>query len=168
MERIKQGSQRTEELNQRIAYRNMPSSPLQPQFDIRPQSSKYAKMPIVDRRENHQELIKVIPTYDIGVTFNPGSAQGPWSGFATNINNESRLRNQFYALQKGAGQSSFIPSKESDLYKHRPIPVTPSEQPFPDLFDKAQFTEFNPCPKGLGGNFFENCTRQQIKELSSL
>lgn len=168
MDRIKQGSQRTEEINQRMAYRNMPSSPLQPQFDIRPQSSKYTKLQVVDRHENHHEAIQVIPTYDIGVTFNPGSAQGPWSGFATNINNESRLRNQFFALQKGAGQSCYIPNKDSDLYKHMPIPVTPSHQPFPDLFHKSSFEEFNPCPTGLGGNFFENCTRQQIKELSSL
>ena len=168
MDRIKQGSQRTEEINQRMAYRNLPSSQLQPQFDIRPQSSKYTKMQVVDRHVNHHEAILDIPTYDISVTFNPGSAQGPWSGFATNIKNESRLRNQFFALQKGAGQSCYIPAKQSDLYNHIPIPTTPSQQQFPDLFNKAPFEEFNPCPTGLGVNFFENCTRQQIKELSSL
>jgi hypothetical protein len=166
MDRIKQGSQRTEELNQRMASRNIPSNKLQAQFDIRSVSSKYAKMPIVDRRENHNEPIQHMPTYDISTTFNPGNAQGPWSGFATNINNESRLRNQFFALQKGAGQSSYIPSAHSDLYVHRPIPATPSQQPFPDLFAQPSFENFNPCPTGLGGNFFENCTRQQIKELS--
>lgn len=166
MDRIKQGSQRTEELNQRISLRNVPSSQLQAQFDIRPISSKYAKMPIVDRHENHSEAIRVVPTYDIEATFNPGNAQGPWSGFATNINNESRLRNQFFALQKGAGQSCYIPYKQSDLYVHRPIPQTPSEQMFPDLFAQPIFDEFNPCPTDLGVKFFENCTRQQIKELS--
>ena len=53
MDRIRQGSTRTEELNQRISSRNIPSNQLQAQFDIRPVSSKYAKMPIVDRHENH-------------------------------------------------------------------------------------------------------------------
>lgn len=166
MDRIRQGSTRTEELNQRISSRNIPSNQLQAQFDIRPVSSKYAKMPIVDRHENHIEKIQVVPTYDIAETFNPGNAQGPWSGFATNINNESRLRNQFFALQKGAGQSCYIPSKDSDLYVQRIIPTTASQQQFPDLFTKPNFEVFNPCPTGLGVKFFENCTRQQIKELS--
>jgi len=166
MDRIMPGNQRTEEINQRISYRNMPSSQLQPQFDIRPLSSKYAKMPIVDRHVNHKVPINVIPTYDIETTFNPGSAQAPWSGFAANINNESRLRNQFYALQNGAGQSCYIPFKNSELYNPPVIAATANQQPFPDLFKNQPFEEFNPCPKGLGLNFFENCTRQQIKELA--
>jgi hypothetical protein len=163
MERIRQGSQRTEELNQRIAYRNIPSSQLQPQFDIRPQSSKYAKMPIVDRHENHQVPLQALPAYDIETTFNPGTAQAPWSGFATNVNNESRLRNQFFALQKGAGQAVYIPAKNSDMYQVH-VPKTAYAQPFPGLFTKIEFEEFNPCPKNVGTGFFENCTRQQIKE----
>lgn len=165
MERIRQGSQRTEELNQRIAYRNIPSNQLQAQFDIRPQSSKYAKMPIVDRHEKHKVPLQVVPAYDIERTFNPGTAQGPWSGFATNVNNESRLRNQFFALQKGAGQASYIPAKNSDMYKVS-VPKTTDEQPFPGLFTKFTFEEFNPCPKDLGTSFFDNSTRQQIKELA--
>ena len=165
MERIGQGSRRTEELNQRMAYRNIPSSQLQPQFDIRPQSSKYAKMPIVDRREKHTVEIQDIPTYTIETTFNPGTAQGPWSGFASNVNNESRLRNQFFALQRGAEQAYYIPPKNSDMYEVY-IPQTESQQPFPDLFTKYKFEAFNPCPTNLGNNFFENCTRQQLKELA--
>ena len=165
MDRIMPGNQRTEELNERISYRNMPSSQLQPQFDIRPLSSKYAKMPIVDRHVNHTVPINVIPTYDIETTFNPGTAQAPWSGFATNINNESRLRNQFFALQNGGGQSCYIPANNSELYNPPIQAATPDQQPFPGLFMKQPFEEFNGCPKGLGLSFFENCTRQQIKEL---
>jgi len=165
MERIRPGNQRTEELNQRMAHRNMPSNQLQPQFDIRPISSKYAKMPIVDRHELSNTPIQAMPAYDIATMFNPGTAQAPWAGFASNINNESRLRNQFFALQKGAGQGTYIPSKNSDLYEVE-IPVTASQQPFPGLFTKDTFEEFNPCHKDLGVNFFENCTRQQIKDLA--
>lgn len=166
MDRLKQGNERTEELNDRIAYRNVPSGQLQPQFDIRPLSSKYAKMPIVDPRVNHATPIHAHPTFNIETTFNPGNAQAPWSGFAANINNESRLRNQFYALQRGAGQSCFIPGKNSDLYNTRQISSNDLQQPFPELFSKPIFDEFNPCPSGLGISFFENCTRQQIKDLS--
>jgi hypothetical protein len=166
MERMREGNQRTEELNQRMSYRNIPSSQLQPQYDIRPQSTKYATMPIVDRRINHTTPIQVIPTYEIETTFNPGTAQAPWSGFAANINNESRLRNQFYALQHGAGQSSYVPANNSELYNKAHIQPTNHQQQFPGLFTRPNFEEFNPCPEGLGINFFENCTRQQIKELS--
>ena len=165
MERIKEGSQRTEELNQRIYYRNAPSSQLQPQYHIRPTSTKYATMPLVDSRINHSVPIQVLPTYDITTTFNPGNAQAPWSGFASNINDESRLRNQFFALQKGAGQSCYVPSRSSPLYNAPLIVSGPNQQPFPGLFAKDRFEEFNPSPKGLGGNFFENFTRQQVKEL---
>jgi hypothetical protein len=165
MERIGQGNQRTEELNERISYRNIPSKQLQAQFDIRPQSSKYSKMPIVDRHTKHTVEIQAMPAYDIKSTFNPGNAQGPWSGFASNVNNESRLRNQFFALQRGAEQSYYIPPKNSDMYEVR-IPQTESQQPFPDLFTKFKFDDFNPCPTTLGNNFFENCTRQQLKEIA--
>jgi len=166
MERMKEGNQRTEELNQRLSYRNIPSGQLQPQFDIRPLSTKYAMMPIVDRRENHTEPIQPASIYDIGTTFNPGTAQAPWSGFASNINNESILRNQFFALQKGAGQSAYIPSLNSELYNKAIFSSMNGQQPFPDLFTKPTFEEFNPSPKNLGVNFFENSTRQQIKEIS--
>jgi len=167
MERTKPGNQRTEELNQRLAYRNIPSGQLQPQFDSRPQSTKYSTMPIVDRHERHTVPIQNLPAYDITATFNPGSAQAPWNGFASNINNESILRNQFYALQHGAGQGIYVPGKNSQLYNaYIPDQNMDQAQPYPLLFQKDNFEPFNPCPSGLGANFFENFTRQQVKELA--
>ena len=166
VDRIRQGSMRTEELNDRISYRNLPSNPLQAQFDIRPTSTKYAVMPIFDRRPVPTVSIQPLPVYSIGDTFNPGSAQAPWSGFASNINDESRLRNQFFALQRGAGQSCYIPSTSSDMYESRVVPTSMLQQPFPALFEKTPFDKFNPCPQGNGINFFDNCTRQQIKEIA--
>lgn len=166
MERIGPGSQRTEDINNRISERNQPSSQLQPQYGIRSVSTKYAMMPIFDRRAIPTVSIQTEPTYDICTTFNPGTAQAPWSGFACNINNESMLRNQFFALQRGAGQAAYIPPKNSNMYEHTiPQSANQIQQPFPSLFEKQTFEEFNPCPYGNGTNFFENCTRQQIKEL---
>jgi hypothetical protein len=107
-----------------------------------------------------------MPTYNIGTTFNPGNGQAPWSGFAENINDESYLRNQFFALQRGAGQSCYIPSKNSDMYVSKVMPTEEMVQQFPLLFEKQKFDSFNPCPKGNGSNFFSNFTRQQIKEIS--
>lgn len=166
MDRIGPGSQRTEDINSRISQRNTPSSQLQPQYGIRSVSTKYSMMPIFDRRAIPTVSIQTEPTYNIGTTFNPGTAQGPWSGFACNINDESKLRNQFFALQRGAGQAAYIPSKNSDMYEHTiPQSANQQQQPFPSLFEKQTFEEFNPCPTGNGKNFFENCTRQQIKEI---
>ena len=168
MNRIKQGSYRTEELNERISTRNIPSNPLQPQFDIRPLSTKYSMMPIFDRRPIPTVSIQVLPTYDIRTTFNPGNAQAaaPWAGFATNVNDESRLRNQFFATQRGAGQSCYIPSRMSDMYEVNVPENDQILQPFPGLFEKSNFENFNPCPKDNGINLFDNCTRHQIKELA--
>ena len=165
MERIGAGSQRTEELNIRTAIRNVPSQQLQAQYDIRPLSTKYDMMSIYDRRPIPNVEIKQLPDYDICKTFNPGTAQAPWSGFACNINDESRLRNQYFALQRGAGQSCYIPNSNSDMYEYNIGSLEPLSQPFPLLFEQSQFEAFNPVPKEGGVHFFDNHTRQQIKEI---
>lgn len=166
MERIKQGSVRTEELNNRISQRNIPSGNLQAQFGIRPVSTKYSTMQMVDRREFPTVPIQQQPIYNTQHTFNPGTAQAPWGGFVTNINKESQLRNQFFGLQRNTCKSAYIPPSNSDMYV-ADVPKKPEQalQPFPYLFEKQQFEEFNPCPKNMGDNFFENCTRQQLKEI---
>ena len=155
-------SYRVEELNDRIYDRNIPSQKLQSQFDIRPVSSKYAIMPIFDRRAIPTVPIERMPDFNIEQTFNPGSAQAPWSGFATHINQESQLRNQFFALQK-ADQAYYIPPTSSDMYKVEVTGQAAIQQPFPDLFNKPVFEPFNPNICGNGGNLFYNCIRQQIK-----
>ncbi len=166
MDRMKQGNSRTEELNTRVARRNIPSTPLQAQFGIRPVSTKYATMPMADRRAFPTVPIQRQPIYNIADTFNPGNAQGPWAGFAAHINDESSLRNQFFALQRGAGQACYIPARASDMYvATQPRTTEQTIQPFPGLFEKQRFEDFNPCLANTGGNLFENFTRQQMKEI---
>ena len=155
---------RTEELNDRIAVRNIPSSILQPSFSIRPVSTKYAMLPIVDRRPVPKEPIMKAPRYNISTTFNPGNATAPWGGYASTVNDESRLRNQFFALQK-CGQSSYIPSSNSELY-NSVVVSRPQQQPFPNLFREESFSTFDPNVCNLGNNMFDNCTRVQLKNLS--
>ena len=106
--------ERTQQLNDRIFSRNIPSSQLQMQFSSRPVSTKYATMPIVNPRAKSQIPINVAPTYETTEVFNPGTS-APWSGFPTKIDDESKLRNQFFALQK-CEQSEYVPSSTSDLY----------------------------------------------------
>jgi hypothetical protein len=151
---------RVEELSRRIAARNIPSSSLQPAFSMRPVSTKYAIMPILDQRAKATVPIIERPPYDIQKTFNPGTAQAPWSGFASHINDESRLRNQFFALQK-CQQPVYIPSSDSDLYKVT-VDNTAEQQPFPGLFEDQKFDKFDPNTVGVGQNLFNNCTRLQL------
>ena len=67
------GIDRDVEISNRIAERNVPSRPLQPQFSQRPVSTKYALMPIIDRRAPATVPIHTEPTYSVGNVFNPGS-----------------------------------------------------------------------------------------------
>ena len=157
---------RTEALNERLYMRNVPSRQLQPNFSMRPVSTKYDCMSIMDRRASSKIPIIEEPTYDIKTTFNPGNAVAPWSGFATNINEESKLRNQFFALQN-CEQSNYVPSTTSDMYKVK-VPYIPSEQPHPKLFAKEPFSKElheNLHNNKIGVNTFYNHTRNQLRDM---
>lgn len=130
------------ETNTRIYDRNIPSSMLQPYIDVRAVSTKYATMPIVDPRRSLSVPLTVMPKYNPEKTFNPGNDMGPWSGYATDVNVESDLRNQIFALQK-CPQACFVPQSTSDLYQYKFENSTNSGQPFPDLFASQQFNNTN-------------------------
>jgi hypothetical protein len=157
-----------EKMNQEIYMRNIPSQPLQPYLNVRPVMTKYSYLPIVDpRREINQHLIDR-PTYNTKTVFNPGTRQAPWSGFASNINLESELRNQIYAAQK-CSQSVYVPNSNSDLYE---VKFNTTQSNLGDkelLFKEENFHQFNPNPdpKVLGVNLFNNNTRVQLKDISS-
>lgn len=157
--------QRSAELSERISERNIPSKPLQPQFSVRPVSTKYDMMSVVDRREKSSVPIKKQPLYNVNNTFNPGSAQAPWDGFATNINDESRLRNQFFALQR-CENANYVPPSTSDMYQVN-VGGRVEQQTHNRLFETDDLGYFNPNPdtEKVGYNIFNNCTREQIKNM---
>jgi hypothetical protein len=152
-------------INTRIYDRNIPSHMLQPYLSVRPVMTKYSVMPIVDPRAPIKTPFNQQPVYNTQQVFNPGNTQSPWSGFATNINVESELRNQVFALQ-ACSQAVYVPSSNSDLYKFNFKNNKSYQQPFPNLFQKEHFNLFNPNPENIGQGLFQNCTRQQIKDLT--
>lgn len=154
-----------QELNKRISDRNVPSSVLQPQFSLRPISTKYSFLPIVDHRPPTTVPIVSKPVYSVEQVFNPGTTQSPWSGYASNINKETMLRNQGFAIQKNE-QSVYVPSSGSDLYNSPSFNVTNEKQPFPRLFTAETFQTFNPNDFDLAKNTFNNFTRQQLLDHS--
>jgi hypothetical protein len=146
--------------NQRIYDRNIPSVPLQSYLSVPPASTKYSIMPVVDPRRKLYVPLKVMPTFNPFTQFNPGNDEGPYSGYATNINIESELKNQIYALQS-CDQAVYVPNSKSDLYNYGFTPGTNTTQPFPDLFNKEQFDQCNPLPENIHQAVFYNSTRNQ-------
>ena len=164
-----------QETNERIYSRNIPSQPLQPYIDFRPCMSKYTYLPIVEPKTPRHPL-KQYPVYNTEKVFNPGNTQSPYSGFAANINIESELRDQIFALQK-CSKSVYVPSSSSDLYQNNQIYVKNSgsyDKGKIDLhnllFKEEKFCPFNPNPDNeiIGTQIWYNPSRVQIQEYGDL
>jgi len=100
------------ELNKRLESRYVPSGPLQPLYDFRPVSTKYTHFGKTD------PPIQLTPqyTYDPHQIFNPGD-RAPIDYFMKNVDVESTLRSQFFALQNDP-QAVYVPEFNSQLYEN--------------------------------------------------
>ena len=155
-----------QETNTRIYDRNIPSQVLQPYLDVRPVMTKYSHFPIVDPRKQNSVPLIVQPTFNPHATFNPGNTTSPWSGFASNVNIESQLRNQIYPLNK-CNDDVYVPNSNSDLYEFSFKPNNNVKQEFEGLFHNEMFNKFNQNPRNLSQCPFNNNTRVDIKNLSN-
>ena len=155
-----------EETNTRIYDRNIPSQMLQPYIDVRPVMTKYSHFPIVDPRKSINVPLNQMPTYNVNKVFNPGNTTSPWSGFASNINKDSELRNQIYALQT-CSQAAYVPNSNSDLYDYK-FQSIKQHNPHELLFQNESFSGFNPNPdqKVVGSAMFMNNTRVQVRDMT--
>jgi hypothetical protein len=128
--------------------------------------TKYSYFPIVDPRKEIKTPMQQMPTYNVDKVFNPGNTVSPWSGFASNINLESELRNQVYALQK-CSQSVYVPNSSSDLYDYK-FKTASQHNPHELLFQNESFSQFNPNPdaKIVGSGIFMNNTRVQVRDMT--
>jgi len=153
---------RLDEINNRIYSRNESSMPLQPQFSVRPISTKYAYMHVVDGRKKPTVELNNYPQFSVNKVFNPGNKQAPWSGFASNIDSESSLRSQNFALQS-CNKAKYIPDSNSNMFIVDINDGIVENQPFPGLFQEPNFNKFNPNTCNTGKDLWGNCTRQQIR-----
>lgn len=159
---------RTQELNDRIYDRVIPSSQLQPAFSPRETPTRRILMPIVNCFQPATVPIQTIsPPYSQEGVFNPGSS-APYSGYAYKVDDESRIRSTILPYQRFNVQSQYVPSSTSDMYSLPPIATSrPVEQSHPLLFKSHSFSPFNPSecsPAGYGALMFHNATRQQTKD----
>ena len=147
--------------------RNIPSAPLQPYLDSRSVQTKYAFLPVIDLRKPVETPLIQQATFNPETVFNPGNDFGPWSGYASNVNRESDLRNQIFAIQD-CSQSVYVPSSKSSLYNVKWNNSSIPQQPFPNLFQTQSFSPSNPNPNSdkIGFALFNNATRQQLKDLT--
>ena len=148
-------------MNEELYMRNVPSSTLQPYINVRPVSTKYSIMPIVDPRRRLNVPMKVEPTYNMEHTFNPGNNTSPWSGYASQVNVESELKNQIFALQN-CDRREYVPNSNSDLYQVN-IGQTNHIQQHPLLFVKQNFEQCDPTPSYTHKHLFNQSTRQDTK-----
>lgn len=157
--------ERLNELNNRIYNRNIPSQKLQLSFDPRAVDTRRSVFPMMDCRTPSNVPIIQQPNYNTMTQFNPGTSS-PYSGYATRIDEDSRVKDIFMAKQKWTAQSKYIPSSKSDLYVTPKIPNTkPVRQTHPMLFKEENFAPFNPNKCNMGYEILNNHTRQQMKNL---
>lgn len=154
---------RTTELSKRMYERNIPSEPLKPELSMRPQQTKFT---VLGKSQPLRNTPCTPPQHYANYTptkiFNPGNARAPWHGYVVNVNAESTLRNQFFALQD-CDQGKYIPATTSDLYEAK-ITSRPTTQPYPGLFKQEDFEPFQPNCLGIAKNIFHNHTSQQLKD----
>jgi hypothetical protein len=141
-----------DKINNKINDRIFPSQQLMPLFEVRPVSTKYNMFPIIEERKpstvNHMEYKQ----YSTSV-FNPGY-RGQVDFYLNEIDTESRLRNQFMALQK-SNQSVYVPDYNSSLYH---FPLTTKSEPYSKTDCPGK-----QVPLHLAPNQFNNSTRMNLR-----
>lgn len=163
--------ERTDDLNKRIRSRQFPDFPLEPQYDFRPVSTKYQVL----SKPAAQSPKQIYMEHNVSLNFNPGTRNGPWKTYATNIDTETVLRNYSLGMDpiqrmpiKTAIANMYVPESTSDLYKDgKTVVYRPSEQPYELLFSKPTFegapSRWNTQSK-IGADRFNNSTRTQLKQ----
>ena len=158
-------NERVDELNDRIAERHFPDMALEPNYSCRPVPTKYSQFPIVNRRTPVREPLNQYAQHNLYNNFNPTGSHSNAKGFQQNVDVETVLRNQTFALQHGADQGVYIPTSNSDLYNVSVV-SRPSDQPYTLLFERPQFAN-RPHPNVMSNNIgrdnFFNHTRTQLR-----
>jgi hypothetical protein len=93
--------------------------------------------------------------YSTSKVFNPGN-RGPTEFYFKSIDQESRLRNQFMALQK-ADQAVYVPEVNSDLYQNKFVSIA---NPYSEItIDSRKLVH-----PDLDPNTFHNMTRTNMRK----
>jgi hypothetical protein len=160
-------NERVDELNNRISSRYFPDVPLEPNYNMRPIPTKYSLFPIVNRRSEVREPRLNYVDHNPYFNFNPSSAKSNVKSFQKNVDTETILRNQTFALQHGAEQGVYVPTSNSELYKVNVVVSNPVEQTHPLLFTKMEHSNkpHQNLSNNIGNHVFFNHTRTQLRNM---
>jgi hypothetical protein len=157
---------RVEDLNARMAERQFPDQALQPNFEARPVSTKYALFPAIDRRAIPTVPILQAPKYDQYKSFSPATSNGPFATDLANVDTETILQNRHVILQKGADQGVYVPSSRSNLYGFSATGRQESMDDREMLFQRHELaTRMPEVARKIGQDRFNNNTRVQLRGL---
>ena len=147
-------------LNKRLNERYFPNQTLQPNLEHRPSSTKYQKFPYISHETPSVKLNRY-NYFNPEKTFYTGNAKAPVFFALDNVDTESRLRNQFFALQKN-DQAQYIPGMNSSLYNMKSkLQQKPHKN---ENYEKFE-VKFNPDRCNLAPEQFNNNTRLNLKNL---
>jgi hypothetical protein len=156
---------RTQDLNERIYSRNIPSNAVQMQYGPRAVSTKFVRLPVFDKHQESETRCHEQSIYNTETMFTPGNSL-PFNGYQSNVDIETKLRNAIFPLQ-GCPQARYIPSSNSDMFNSQYLSqgnkIVPMTNPL--LFKEEQFNKFDPNTCDLGYKLFNNHTRVQIRNL---
>ena len=159
---------RTDELNARLSSRIYPDMVIPQSISPRPDETRQTVLgKSVDPRVPQTPIIgHPFEASSIHDNFICGDRGEP-NWFLANVDTETILRNQTFALQKGCVQSTYIPASDSELYRPTvPTIGTPMVQPHPHLFEKTRFSE-NVRGGGGGRPSFRDARNHYISETGS-
>lgn len=162
-----QGQQgRLDDLDARLYERQFPDRPLQPNFDFRPVATKYAYLPIIDRRAKPSVPIVNQGVYDTATNFSPATSNGPVATYLANIDLETVLQNRHVSLQHGADQGVYVPNSSSDLYGFSAVGRQEDMGERAMIFNKQGLdTRVSDVARQVGQDRFHNNTRTQLRGL---
>jgi hypothetical protein len=173
--------ERTEDIDKRIFERTTATDvKLRPNFDPRPVDTRHLIFPMVPfTSKEYIDKKKQTPVfkyleYDTAGGFSPIQSKAPVDGFLRNVNVESSLRNQYFGMQHGTIQSTYIPSTTSDLYNVRVASSSTGgdfADSHPHLFKREQYhTSGNKQIYGsdIGKDVFNNATKQQLRGMTGM
>lgn len=158
---------RVDEINERLNSRKQSDTMLEAVFDPRPTGTRGGMMPVITTKTQSNEQFYGYTDYNVSKNFAPATRTAPFRGFAENINEESELRNQIFALQRSE-KGLYVPQSFGDLYMVN-VPekeLTQQEQQhfYPGLFKQEQFSRFDPGSRYDTKKMFNNDTNQALKD----
>ena len=154
--------------NERTMKRRYPSAPLRPYYQTRSVPTRQTKLMTTDPAVSNNVPLNEYDLFSPEKIFNPSDTNAPFELFQRNVDVESNLRNQLYALQS-CPQADYVPSSKSDLFSLQSfaLPEHTDKQPHTFINQVQDFAMKNPNVGNICRSMFNNCSRQELKNINT-